>query len=395
MNKLINWNEIDKQIDEAKDLKTIIEMQEQLDAFKILAMQADGSLKTANHISKYRFYLEQKAGEIYSKLEDEKGGDKKSENYKNQSLPRVTIDSPKQKKEKQPSSNSTKKQKKKKKKDLTIKQKAVKEVNKSTKTLNKWVKESDVPKEIVEEFGINCTEKKVEFTSKGIMNFKKDKDKKIDKEKREVEFEKKEIKINVIEKKNVILGDFKNQKFDDNSFDHIFTDPPYAKKYLSEWEYLAETAKRVLKPGGFCICYSGTYYLPTVMSILSKYLGYYWQCILLHSGGNQFIQARKLNTGYKPILIFAKEPIKKLDTAIYDLIKGTGKEKDSHKWQQAENEAIDILEKFTKIGDRILDPFAGSGTIHIACKKTKRIPISVEKDEKNIKVIYERISNAI
>ncbi len=109
------------------------------------------------------------------------------------------------------------------------------------------------------------------------------------------------------------------------------------------------------------------------------------------TGGNQLINPRNLNTGYKPILVFQKPPVKKADTAFFDLIKGTGKEKGDHKWRQAEDEAISILNKLTKTGDTILDPFAGTGTIHIACLKNKRIPISIECEEKNIKVIQERL----
>jgi len=32
VNELVAWDEIDKQIDEARDLKTIVEMQEQVEA---------------------------------------------------------------------------------------------------------------------------------------------------------------------------------------------------------------------------------------------------------------------------------------------------------------------------------------------------------------------------
>ena len=62
---LIEWDKIENQIDEAKDLKTIIKMQEQVEAIKILIKQRDGSLKTQNRCSRYRIFLENE--NIYNK----------------------------------------------------------------------------------------------------------------------------------------------------------------------------------------------------------------------------------------------------------------------------------------------------------------------------------------
>jgi len=245
--------------------------------------------------------------------------------------------------------------------------------------------------ELISLVKINADKKLEICTKQKVLNKIKEDKKKADEEQRQDELNKKEM----VDIKNIHLSKFQDKHFDDNSIDHIFTDPPYPAKYLSEWEYLAQEAKRILKPSGFCICYSGTFNLIKVYNILSEYLEYYWQLILLHSGGNQFINARNLNTGYKPILVFQKPPLKKTDTAFIDIIKGSGKEKKDHKWRQAEDEAISILDKLTKTGDTILDPFAGTGTIHIACLKNKRIPISIECEEKNIKVIQERVENIL
>lgn len=70
----------------------------------------------------------------------------------------------------------------------------------------------------------------------------------------------------------------------DNSIDHIITDPPYPKEYLQDWSDLGEVAKRILKPGGFCITYSGQYHMIEVLNRMTKNLDFYWQLILLHTG---------------------------------------------------------------------------------------------------------------
>ena len=82
------------------------------------------------------------------------------------------------------------------------------------------------------------------------------------------------------------LGDFRDliKKVKPNSVDLILTDPPYPKKYLYLWEDLAREAKRVLKPGGFLISYSGQYHLLQILDYFKKYLEYYWLAGLNHIG---------------------------------------------------------------------------------------------------------------
>lgn len=181
-------------------------------------------------------------------------------------------------------------------------------------------------------------------------------------------------------KPTVYTGRFQDvcKDFSDESIDHIITDPPYPLEYINEWKDLSQVASRILKPGGFCVCYSGTYNIPKVFEAMTAHLEYYWTLVLLHTGGNQFIHPRNLNTAWKPIFVFQKPPIRKTEAAIFDVIKGTGKEKYGHVWQQAEEELIYIIEGFTVPGETVLDPFAGSGTTGIACKAAKRKSILIE-----------------
>jgi 16S rRNA G966 N2-methylase RsmD len=179
------------------------------------------------------------------------------------------------------------------------------------------------------------------------------------------------------------LGDFYrlSEEIEDESVDHIITDPPYPEEFLDLWSQLSEVAARVLRPGGFCITYSGKMHLPEVIKRLSEHLSYYWQMILVHTGPPAGVHPVKVNTGYKPILVFYKPPINPQSEYISDIIMGTGREKDDHEWQQAEGEIKIILERLTKPNDLILDPFAGSGTTIIGCLKNKRRCIGMEKDE--------------
>ena len=123
----------------------------------------------------------------------------------------------------------------------------------------------------------------------------------------------------------VIHGDFREvcEEIPEGSIDHIITDPPYAEQYLPLWEDLSKTASRILKPGGFCVTYTGQLFLPEVISGLSEYLLYYWQLVLLHTGPTCFVHPRRINTFYKPILVYYKPPLNEKLGCILDVIKGS------------------------------------------------------------------------
>ena len=134
MDKLIEWNKIEQQIDEVQDLKTIVKMQEQVEAIKILVKQTDGSLKTQNKCSRYRIFLEQKAGELYKQIPDES----------TRSFTQVTTP--------------------------TNKQRFIEEAGKTRKTISKWAKEADIPKEKILEYENLCNKEGEELTSAGLLH---------------------------------------------------------------------------------------------------------------------------------------------------------------------------------------------------------------------------------
>ncbi len=199
------------------------------------------------------------------------------------------------------------------------------------------------------------------------------------------------------DKCRIIHGDFYEvcRTIEDNSIDHIITDPPYPQEYLPLWSQLSEVAVRVLKPGGFCIAYSGKTHLPDVINRLGEHLEYYWQVILLHSGLPAGVHPVKMNTCYKPILVFAKRPITPQGAYVTDVIKGTGREKGDHEWQQAEGEIAEILTRFTKPNDLILEPFAGSGTTLVGCIMNNRRCIGIEVDGDHVERVRGRVSSVL
>ncbi len=101
-------------------------------------------------------------------------------------------------------------------------------------------------------------------------------------------------------------GDFREigHIIDDASVDLIFTDPPYELADIGLYGDLAEFAARVLKPGAWCLAYSGQFHMPAAYDLVSSYLTYGWTFAIWHSGGASRIRKFKLQTGWKPILGF-------------------------------------------------------------------------------------------
>ena len=181
-----------------------------------------------------------------------------------------------------------------------------------------------------------------------------------------------------------------------SSIDHIITDPPYSEKFLYLWDQLSEVAERVLKPGGFCIAYTGVYYLPDVLDRMRKHLIYYWQLTMKLIGAHAKVYNRNIFQVYRSILIFSKKPIKKQSVMTMDFFehKEERREKDLHEEQQMKSGFVELLNKFTIPGQMILEPFGGAGTVPVVCLEEGRKCLCIEIKEENVKIIKGRLNIA-
>jgi DNA modification methylase len=68
------------------------------------------------------------------------------------------------------------------------------------------------------------------------------------------------------------------------------------------------------------------------------------------------------------------------------------KEKRYHPTQKPVKLFMQILEKYSKPGDLVLDPFLGSGTTAIACKKLGRHFIGIEQEGQYVDIANMRIA---
>jgi len=188
------------------------------------------------------------------------------------------------------------------------------------------------------------------------------------------------------------LGDFRElvKQLDNESIDLIVTDPPYPKEFLLLWSDLAKEAKRLLKPSGFLISYSGQMYLPQVMNMLAEYLDYYWLGMLYHKGptGQRF-EVNMWNRA-KPILFYQNPPRKPQSKWLEDVIESEKPDKAKHEWGQSINPVSKLIECFSFEGETVLDPFAGGGTTIEACILLKRQCYACETDEETYSHLEKR-----
>jgi 16S rRNA G966 N2-methylase RsmD len=191
------------------------------------------------------------------------------------------------------------------------------------------------------------------------------------------------------------LGDFETVlgNIPTSSIDAILTDPPFPYECIELWSKLSAFAKKVLKPDGFCITYAGQYFLPEIIERMSSNLTYYWCFCLHHLGDSLIVNGVNVMCLWKPILIFQNGKKRSKNLTI-DLINDK-KSKECHDWQQSISSAERLIEMFTEPGDLLAEPFAGSGSIIIACKNLGRNIIASEINEETYNIAKANIDNNI
>jgi len=178
-------------------------------------------------------------------------------------------------------------------------------------------------------------------------------------------------------------GDFREVLADleDDSIKLILTDPPYGKDHLPLWDGLGELAARVLTNDGLLVSYSGQMYLPQAVNALSQHLSWWWCGAVVHEGNGNLTPlgqpVKKVINQWKPILIFSKPGGAYPDT-FRDLVPSGGASKDNHNWEQPVAESAWLIEHFTSEGDWVVDPFAGSNTVGMACQELGRRFVGAE-----------------
>ena len=178
-------------------------------------------------------------------------------------------------------------------------------------------------------------------------------------------------------------------------FDFIITDPPYPREYLELYGVLAQRAHEWLEPGGSLLVMCGQSYLPDVLALMSPHIRYHWTCAYLTPGGQApQIWQRKVNTFWKPVLWFVNGDYG--GDWVGDVCKSAPNDNDKrfHDWGQSESGMADLVDRFTKPGDSILDPFCGAGTTGVVAVRLDRCFFGLDIDAEAVQTSTHRLMEA-
>jgi site-specific DNA-methyltransferase (adenine-specific) len=167
--------------------------------------------------------------------------------------------------------------------------------------------------------------------------------------------------------------------------DAVITDPPYPVEFLPVFSELAMACKDV----PLVAVMSGQSYLPEVMRRICEHLKYRWTIAYLTPGG-QSVQLfpAKVNCFWKPVLLFGEST-----EWIGDVSKSSVNDNDKrfHGWGQSESGMADLIERLTKPGQLVCDPFLGGGTTAIVSLALGRKFVGCDIDAECVSLSRRRI----
>lgn len=153
------------------------------------------------------------------------------------------------------------------------------------------------------------------------------------------------------------------------SVDMVLTDPPYTLAAVQEgaWRELGEFASKALRPGGLLVAMTGSLYLPDVMRDLGESpLDWWWMLSVPFVNHPRQVRQRGLASAFRPVLVYRQPGERQHPPWTLDVIKGGGRDKDTHDWGQSALEFESILKVWTRPGDLVVDPFLGGATTALA-----------------------------
>lgn len=191
----------------------------------------------------------------------------------------------------------------------------------------------------------------------------------------------------------------------DNSIDLIFTDPPYVTEFIHCYEWLANEAMRVLKPGGFVFAMCGGLFLPKIYRFFEDSgLTYFFEFQQKSNGDAPTVWKHINGKGYpilaraKPMIVYSKGLAVPSMGGVHNIFEtgaGWSEAKRFHKWGQDVNTCRYYIEYFSQVGDIVLDPFIGGGTTLIASELVARRCIGFDIDMSALETTRARRNETI
>lgn len=352
--RLTHFDQARRSLELAKNVDEVKEIRDKAEAMRQYARQAHLGLEMQNDCAEIKLRAERRAGELLAETPKNPGGQREHISYQ--------LD------------------------DLTSSPQKLAELGISKFQSHNWQRIADIPEPSFEQFVAETKTAKEELTSIGALRLAK-------MLRREAALgERAALATAMVRDDNILTGDMRElgNAVPDNSIDLIFSDPPYGKEHIADYENLADFGARVLRPGGSLLCYSGQSVLPEVLGVMTRHLTYHWTISIEHTGGAQRFPGKWIFIGWKPILWFVKGN-RRDQEYVSDIVRSQ-KDKEYHDWGQGETEALYYIEHLTQPGELVCDPFCGGGTTCAAAKRLERKYLAFEIDAEVANVARERLS---
>jgi DNA modification methylase len=194
---------------------------------------------------------------------------------------------------------------------------------------------------------------------------------------------------------------------EENSVDFVFTSPPYNRERNDKYTYYNDALAdyfefldsivveglRVAKKHLFLNIQATYYNRQDVYKLIGKYADKIQNIIVWGKDNPMPSRGDSLTNAYEFFIVLGDEVLKSNTTYTKNLIITSVNSKmlSEHKAVMHQDVADWFIENFTTIGDIILDPFMGSGTTGISCKKFNRKYIGFEISNEYCELSKSRI----
>jgi len=207
-----------------------------------------------------------------------------------------------------------------------------------------------------------------------------------------------------MERNTVIQGDCLDiiKEMNDNSVDIVFTSPPYNRKRNDKYthyddiieDYFGWSCKvideliRVSKGNVYYNIQKNYYNKMDVFKIIGRYSEQICDIIIWEKSNPLPANGFNITNAYEFIIVFGKN-IKANQTYTKNHITTSVTQMIAeHKAIMHKDVAMFIIDRFSSIGDTILDPFAGTGTTGVICQRLNRNYILIEKTPEYVEIIH-------
>jgi hypothetical protein len=354
MNSLVKFEAARRALAEAKTIDEVKDIRDKAEALRLYVKQQGESLEMQNDIAEIKLRAERRAGKLLAEMAE--NGQRKTPQTAAEKSSRTTL------------------------LDMGIRK----------DQSSDWQRIAAMPEETFETVIEKTKSNGDELTSAGMLRVAKSQARE---QNRQSEIEHGlQVEIDPLAVQ-LYTGDFREVYIDSQSIDVILTDPPYPYEYLSLYGDLAQKAACWLKPGGTLAVMCGQSYLPEIYALMTPHLNYHWTLAYLTPGGQAVqIWPRKINTFWKPILWFVNGDYNGQWIGDVASSKVNDNDKRFHDWGQSISGMNDLVDRLSKPGDVILDPFMGSGSTGVATLLLNRQFIGIDIDPDNVNIARSRIA---